>query len=82
MAGAAWAAQAERELASMANVRLLRRAAVFGVYDGEYSILERVADHVAAPASFTPRQRLLENRGRRMRCWRQARPNGHGVWRQ
>ena len=58
MAGAAWAAQAERELASMANVRLLRRAAVFGVYDGEYSILERVADHVAAPASFTPRQRL------------------------
>ena len=42
----------------MANVRLLRRAAVFGVYDGEYGVLERVADHVAAPASFTPRQRL------------------------
>ena len=58
MSGPVWAAQAERELSSMANVRLLRRAAVFGVYDGEYGVLERVADHVAAPASFTPRQRL------------------------
>jgi heterotetrameric sarcosine oxidase alpha subunit len=58
MAGPVWAAQAERELASMTNVRLLRRAAVFGVYDGEYGILERVADHLPAPAPFTPRQRL------------------------
>ena len=78
MAGAAWAAQAERELASMANVRLLRRAAVFGVYDGEYYGVAgaRRRSSCAAPAVVHAAAAALENRGRANRCWRQARPNG------
>jgi len=58
MPGAVWARRAETELATLPNVRLLRRASVFGVYDGEYGVLERVADHLPEPAPFTPRQRL------------------------
>ena len=47
------------ELASLPNVRLMKRTAVFGVYDGgTYGAIERVADHVAIPAPFCPRQRL------------------------
>jgi sarcosine oxidase subunit alpha len=55
---ARWAAQAEAELASLPNVRIMRRTSVFGVYDGEYGALERVADHWPVPPLFTPRQRL------------------------
>jgi len=55
----AWAATAAAELASMANVRLMRRTTVFGVYDGgTYAALERVNDHVAVPTPFAPRQRM------------------------
>jgi len=31
---------------------------VFGLYDGEYGAVERVADHLPVPPPFTPRQRL------------------------
>ncbi|KIZ47649.1 MULTISPECIES: sarcosine oxidase subunit alpha family protein [Rhodopseudomonas] len=55
---AVWARRADIELASLPNVRILRRSSVFGVYDGEYGVLERVADHLPVPAPFTPRQRL------------------------
>jgi sarcosine oxidase subunit alpha len=58
LAGAAFARQAEAELQSLPNVRVLRRTSVFGVFDGEYGALERVADHWPAPPPFTPRQRL------------------------
>jgi sarcosine oxidase subunit alpha len=58
MPGAAWARQADNELAALPNVRILRRTTVFGVYDGEYGAIERVADHLPEPAPFTPRQRL------------------------
>ena len=58
MPGAHWVRQAENELASLGNVRILRRTSVFGVYDGEYGLLERVADHLPSPAEFMPRQRL------------------------
>lgn len=58
MPAALWARQAESELASLGNVRTLRRTSVFGVYDGEYGLLERVADHLPSPAEFMPRQRL------------------------
>jgi methylglutamate dehydrogenase subunit C len=58
MPGAVWARQAETELAALPNVRILRRAAMFGVYDGDYGVIERVADHLREPAPFTPRQRL------------------------
>ncbi|MFC0239456.1 sarcosine oxidase subunit alpha family protein [Rhodopseudomonas telluris] len=56
--GALWAQQAEAELASLSNVRILRRASVFGIYDDEVGVLERVADHLPVPPAFTPRQRL------------------------
>ena len=57
--GAAWAARAVAELASLPNVRILPRTTVFGVYDGrEYGALERVSDHLAVPLPGQPRQRL------------------------
>jgi methylglutamate dehydrogenase subunit C len=58
VSGANWAEQAEAELASLGNVRILRRASVFGIYDDEVGVLERVADHLPVPPAFTPRQRL------------------------
>jgi sarcosine oxidase subunit alpha len=46
------------ELGSYAELRLLPRTTVFGVYDGGvYGALERVADHQARPALGQPRQR-------------------------
>jgi len=59
MSGSAWASQVETELNSLPEVRVLRRTSVFGVYDGcTYGALERVADHLPAPAAHRPRQRL------------------------
>jgi methylglutamate dehydrogenase subunit C len=61
--GASWAAAAEAELASLPEVRVLRRTTVFGVYDhGTYGALERVTDHLSQPGppqsdSHAPRQR-------------------------
>ncbi len=47
------------ELASLANVRLMPRTAIFGVYDGgTYGALERVGDHLPVPGAHTARQRL------------------------
>ena len=31
---------------------------MFGGFDGEYGAVERVSDHLASPAAYTPRQRL------------------------
>jgi methylglutamate dehydrogenase subunit C len=56
--GLVWLARAEQELATLPNVRIMRRTSVFGVYDGEYGAVERVADHVPVPPTHTPRQRL------------------------
>ena len=56
---AEWAAQAEAELASLPEVTILRRTAVFSAYDGGvYAAIEKVSDHLAAPAPHQPRQRL------------------------
>jgi sarcosine oxidase subunit alpha len=55
----AWAAAVEAELARYPEVRVMRRTSVFGVYDsGTYGAVERVTDHLAAPAPHLPRQRL------------------------
>ncbi len=57
--GADWAQAVAAELAELADVRLLWRTTVFGLYDhGTYAALERVADHLPAPAAGMPRQRL------------------------
>jgi heterotetrameric sarcosine oxidase alpha subunit len=59
MPGRLWARRAIDELASFPDVALMRRTAVFGVYDGgTFGAIERVADHVAEPPAHQPRQRL------------------------
>jgi len=64
--GHAWAQAAAAELASLPNVTLLTRTTVFGVYDGcEYAAVERLADHLPAPAAGQPRQRLWKIIARR-----------------
>ncbi|WP_441252230.1 sarcosine oxidase subunit alpha family protein [Tardiphaga sp. 71_E8_N1_1] len=55
---ASWAALAEAELGTLPNVRIFKRTAVFGAYDGEYGAIERVSDHLPVPPPFMPRQRL------------------------
>jgi sarcosine oxidase subunit alpha len=55
----AWARQAEAELRSFPETRILRRTTVFGAYDGNtFGALERVSDHLAVPPANQPRQRL------------------------
>jgi sarcosine oxidase subunit alpha len=56
--GSAWARNVEAELASMRDVRILRRTTVFGAYDGEFGAVERVSDHLPIPPAHLPRQRL------------------------
>jgi heterotetrameric sarcosine oxidase alpha subunit len=53
-------------LAEQTNVRLLPRTTAFGVYDhGTVALVERVTDHLGAPApSVLPRQRLWTVRAR------------------
>ncbi len=59
MSSAEWAAKMAAELEAEPDVRILRRTAVFGVYDGgTYGALERVSDHLAEPHHHAPRQRL------------------------
>ncbi|MDB5603766.1 MAG: sarcosine oxidase, alpha subunit family [Bradyrhizobium sp.] len=58
MPSSMWAATVEAELSAMPNVRIMRRTAVFGMYDGEFGAIERVADHLPVPPAFTPRQRM------------------------
>jgi len=54
-----WLTSAMAEIASMDNVRLMTRTAVFGVYDGgTYGLVERVNDHLPAPPAHQPRHRL------------------------
>ena len=55
-----WLRDTLEELASLPNVRLMKRTTVFGAYDhGAYAALERVNDHVLVPPEFEPRQRVL-----------------------
>jgi len=56
---AEWASEAEAELESLPDCRILRRTTVFGVYDGgTYAAVERVNDHVPVPPEHEPRLRL------------------------
>lgn len=57
--GEAWARSAIDEMSALANVRLMRRTTVFGVYDdGVHGAIERVSDHLRVPDAHCPRQRL------------------------
>jgi methylglutamate dehydrogenase subunit C len=56
--GAQWLASIEAELQSLTNVRILPRTTLFGSYDQKaFVAVERVADHLAEPPPFQPRQR-------------------------
>jgi sarcosine oxidase subunit alpha len=56
--GVEWVMQVEAELASLPDVRVMRRTAVTGVFDhGQYGAVERVNDHLPVPPEFEPRQR-------------------------
>ena len=64
MPGAAWAARAMEELASMDAVRVLTRTTVFGAYDhGSFGAVERRTDHLVS-AGGRPRQILWRIRAR------------------
>jgi methylglutamate dehydrogenase subunit C len=55
---AEWLGAVEDELATLPNVRIMRRTTVFGVYDGgTYGAIERVNDHISVPPPFEARQR-------------------------
>ncbi len=59
MPAQAWVGAAEAELAGLPSVRIMKRTAIYGVYDGgTYGAIERVNDHVAVPPEHQPRQRL------------------------
>jgi heterotetrameric sarcosine oxidase alpha subunit len=67
VSGSAWARQAELELASLPEVRILRRTTVFGAYDhGTFGAVERVADHLPVPPARQPRQRMWRIVARRV----------------
>src|SRR5262249_60459804 len=58
-AGPGWVAAIEADLASMPDVRIMRRTSVFGVYDhGQYGAVERVSDPLPEPPPHQPRQRF------------------------
>ena len=58
-AHAAWLASVADELASLTNVRVMARTAVFGAYGaGVFGCVERAWDHVAMPPAYQPRQRF------------------------
>jgi methylglutamate dehydrogenase subunit C len=53
-----WVGAIEAQLASLPDVRIMRRTAVTSVFDhGQYGAVERVNDHVAVPPEHEPRQR-------------------------
>ncbi len=54
-----WVANALDELGRMPEVKLLSRTTAFGYYDQNYlTLMERVTDHLSAPPTQPPRQRL------------------------
>lgn len=64
-AASTWLADVQRELATNPDVLMLRRTSAFGYYDGSLvGLIERVADHVATPPRYVPRQRLWKIRAK------------------
>ncbi len=58
-ASSEWLESAMAEIASLDNVRVMTRTAVFGAFDGgTYGLIERVNDHVPVPPAHQPRHRL------------------------
>lgn len=57
--GTDWVQNAQLELSTMDNVRIMTRTAILGAFDhGIFGALERVSDHIATPVEGKPRQIL------------------------
>jgi NADPH-dependent 2,4-dienoyl-CoA reductase/sulfur reductase-like enzyme len=66
MPAVAWVERVEAELASLPNLRIMRRTTVFGAFDhGVFGAVERVADHLAVPRPSQVRQTLWRLTARR-----------------
>lgn len=62
-----WVESVRAELESLPEVRILSRTTAFGYYDDNLiGAVERVADHIVAPAPHVPRQRLWHIRAARV----------------
>ncbi len=61
--GFEWAQETAAQLSEMDNVRVLGRTTAFGYYAQNFvGLVERVTEHVSAPAPGTPRERLWQVR--------------------
>src|SRR5690606_8468852 len=61
--GWSWVAESIARLATMDNVRLIRRCTAFGYYaQNMIGFVERLTDHLADPEPGTPRERLWQVR--------------------
>ncbi|MGI9353421.1 MAG: sarcosine oxidase subunit alpha family protein [Rhizobiaceae bacterium] len=72
-----WVEAAEKQLAGMSNVTVMKRTVLFGYYDHNVmAALERVNDHVAVPENHEPRQRMWSIRAKEvvLACGSQERP--------
>ena len=72
-----WVEVAEKQLAGMRNVTVMKRTVLFGYYDHNVmAALERVNDHVAVPENHEPRQRMWSIRAKEVviACGSQERP--------
>ncbi len=64
--GHEWAGEVAAELASMPNVRVMKRTAVFGAYDsGDWGLYERLTDHLGQKPEGIARGRLWHVNARR-----------------
>jgi heterotetrameric sarcosine oxidase alpha subunit len=63
----AWLAAVIGELASISNVRIMKRTCVFGAYDNRvFGMVERVCENPSESNSFQPRQRFWIVRARQV----------------
>lgn len=62
-----WAQEAASELARRENVRVLKRTTAFGYYaQNMICLVERLTDHLAAPAPGSARERMWQVRAKRV----------------
>ncbi|RCS23892.1 sarcosine oxidase subunit alpha [Phyllobacterium salinisoli] len=65
--GYEWSQETAAQLAAMDNVRVLIRTTAFGYYAQNFvGLVERVSDHMARPATGSPRERLWQVRAKRV----------------
>lgn len=61
-----WLVSIRGELARLPNVSMMTRTSVFGAYDGDtYGLVQRLTDHLPAPALDRPRQHYIQLHAKR-----------------